>query len=197
MFPGILNENANREIIVVDNFLHNPDQVRGFALAQEYENGSDYYKGRRTHHQFLSDELKESFENLLGKKITYWQGEGNGMNGRFQFCTPEDPLVYHADLQDFAGLLFLSPDAPFETGTSFYRNKANHLTHVHTQEENMQAFKHGFFDKTKFELVDTVGNVYNRLVLFNGKRIHAASNYFGQNKSDARLFQIFFFNYEI
>ena len=52
----------------------------------------------------------------------------------------------------------------------------------------------GFFDKTKFEVVDVVGNVFNRLVIFNGKCFHSASEYFGQTIEDSRLFHMFFFD---
>ena len=44
------------------------------------------------------------------------------------------------------------------------------------------------------ELVDKVGNVFNRLVLFDAKCIHAATEYYGTNISDSRFFQLFFFD---
>ena len=54
--------------------------------------------------------------------------------------------------------------------------------------------KDGFYDATKFELVDSIGNVFNRLFIFDAQHIHAASQYFGTNKEDSRLFHIFFFD---
>ena len=51
-------------------------------------------------------------------------------------------------------------------------------------------------DYTKWELVDKVGNVFNRLVLFNSKQYHASMDYFGTNKENGRLFQVFFFSTE-
>jgi hypothetical protein len=190
-FPGAINVEAKPGLIVVDDFLSNPDQVRGFALSQQYEEGSDYYKGRRSFNRFISDELKHEFQDLLGRKITSW--EDQGMNGRFQFCTPQDPLVYHQDLQEYAGLLFLTPDAPLNTGTSFYRSKLSGLRVPEEKGQMDRTFSGGFFDSTKFDLVDSIGNVYNRLVLFHSRQIHAASCYFGQSIKDSRLFQIFFF----
>jgi hypothetical protein len=49
-------------------------------------------------------------------------------------------------------------------------------------------------DETDFEMVDRIGNVYNRLILFDAKCLHAGINYFGTNKEDGRLFQLFFFD---
>jgi hypothetical protein len=51
-------------------------------------------------------------------------------------------------------------------------------------------------DLTKWELADTVGNVFNRLVLFNSKRFHMSMDYFGDTKDNGRLFQVFFFTTE-
>jgi hypothetical protein len=42
--------------------------------------------------------------------------------------------------------------------------------------------------------VDEVGNVFNRLVIWDAQLIHAAPVYFGHNIDTARLTQVFFFN---
>ena len=60
--------------------------------------------------------------------------------------------------------------------------------------ESSLVFRRGFLDSTEFEMVDTVGNVYNRVVLFDAKMIHSASEYFGTTKENGRLFQLFFFD---
>ena len=52
----------------------------------------------------------------------------------------------------------------------------------------------GYYDSTNFDLVDSIGNVFNRLFIFDAQSIHAASQYFGQSMTDSRLFQIFFFD---
>jgi hypothetical protein len=51
-----------------------------------------------------------------------------------------------------------------------------------------------FVDKTPYEMVDTVGNIFNRLVIFDGGLIHAASEYFGWDIPSSRLFHMYFFN---
>ena len=51
-------------------------------------------------------------------------------------------------------------------------------------------------DMTKWELVDRIGNVYNRLVLYRGDHFHISMDYFGQDINDGRLFQTFFFDTE-
>lgn len=179
------------KVFVVDDFYKNPDEVRDFALKQTFVDDIRYYKGRRTKEKYLMKGLKEVFENIINKKITRW--DEYGMNGVFQWCHSNDDLVYHSDQQNWAGVLFLTPSAPFETGTSLFAHKETKIRDSHEKGfEN--CFKGGFYDKTKFDLVDSIGNVYNRLVIFSGKTIHSASGYFGQKLEDSRLFQIFFFD---
>jgi hypothetical protein len=49
-------------------------------------------------------------------------------------------------------------------------------------------------DITKWDLMDTIGNRYNRLVLYRGDMFHSSLNYFGSTPQDGRLFQLFFFS---
>lgn len=183
------------EVIVVDNFYENPDEVRQFALSQNFEPDLRYHKGNRTQQQFLPQGMKQTFETLLGRKIVRWT-EFN-YNGVFQYCIAEDPLVYHSDLQSYAGAIYLTPNAPVETGTSFFRSKNTGVRSTHVSDPNYnETFKNGFYDKTQFELVDTIGNVYNRLVIWNSSLIHSASGYFGTDKYNSRLFHLFFFDVE-
>lgn len=179
--------------VVADNFYENPDAVREFALSLEFNYHPSYHKGKRTDLCYRFDGLKERFEQLVGRKITNW--EKYGTNGCFQYCIGGDQLVYHCDTQQYAGVLFLTPDAPVTTGTSLFRS-------IHTknmkvpEKDHAKVFQNGYLDPTQFERVDSVGNVYNRLILFDSLTIHAATEYFGSTKENGRLFQLFFFDLE-
>jgi len=186
-----INLQYNKRIFVIDNFYSDPYAVREFALQQEFHDDLRYYKGRRTHQQFYVPGTKKSFEDIIGQKINIW--EQYDMCGVFQSCNPEDALVYHTDTQEWAGMVYLTPDAPFQCGTSMYAHKETKSRHT-SDPGYEKAFNGGYYDKTKFELVDVIGNVFNRLVIFNGKCIHAASEYFGQTVEDSRLFHMFFFD---
>jgi len=183
--------------VVVDNFYEDVDSVRNFALTQEFHYNEKYHKGRRTNEVYKFDGLKERFESILNCKIRNWCNHDT--NGCFQSCIGGDQLVYHCDAQEYAAIIFLTPDAPPQSGTSFYRSKHTKKMKFNLYDENEFniVFKNGFLDSTEFELVDVVGNVYNRLVLFDAKMLHAASNYFGNNLDNGRLFQIFFFDLDI
>lgn len=192
-----INTKSKNTLWVVDNFYENPDEVRKFALNQDYHIGGigRGYIGNRTHEQFLFPGLKERFEQIMGQEITKW--EEHGMNGRFQYCWSGQPLVYHCDSQRWGGMIYLTPDAPYQCGTTLY---------AHKQTRARGYFDDGWdaswrdvpgdphLDGTSFEPVDVMGNVYNRLVIFDASNIHSASQYFGTIKENARLWQMFFFD---
>ena len=184
---------------IVDNFYDNPDEIRKFALEQEFDEGGfgRGFIGRRTEQQFLFPNLKEKFEEIMGRKITAWQE--HGMNGRFQIAWSGEPLVYHCDSQKWGGMLYLTPNAPFQCGTTLYAHKQTRAR-TYFEEGWDAAWKdipgECHLDGTPWEPVDVLGNVYNRLVIFDASAIHSASQYFGTVKENARLWQMFFFDTE-
>jgi len=181
--------------IIIDNFLSDPDGVRQIGLTQDYSE-SPWYKGRRSAKTFPQIVTPADIEPFLpGKKIIGWEGR-HPMNARFQYCTPADPLVFHTDLQRWAGALYLTPAAPLQSGTTLYRHRATHERFAPKDAYQCSRVfnSRSLFDKTMWEPIDQIGNVYNRLVLWDGRHAHAASEYFGENVNDARLFMIFFFD---
>jgi hypothetical protein len=186
----MINPVQKHSLIIVDNFYEEPDKVREIALQAEFSPNDLRFKGQRSK-PYRFPGLKEVFEKHLGCKITNWE---NKTNGCFQYCIAEDKSVYHCDLQEYAAIIYLTPDAPVESGTQIYRSKLTKKTTV--DECSSKIFPTGFYDSTKFESVDTIGNIYNRLILFHSKQIHAAPVYFGNTLENSRLFQIFFFDVE-
>ena len=179
--------------LVVDDFYESPNDVRKFALSCEFNEHKEYHKGRRTNECYRFSGLKERFEQLLGRKIKNWTNYGT--NGCFQHCIAGEQLVFHYDQQQYAGIIYLSPNAPPHSGTTLYRSRYTKKMKV-ANEESSLVFRNGYLDSTEFDVVDVIGNVYNRLILFDAQIIHAASAYFGTTKENSRLFQLFFFDLE-
>ena len=186
-----INSQPSPTLWVIDNFYQDPMAVREFALTQDF-NFSDYHRGRRTEDQFEIPGTKEAFENIMGMKVSHWM-ETYGMCGRFQHCTCEDALVYHADAQTWAATVYLTPGAPYECGTSLLAHKKTGIRHVNVEGSDViWANKH--LDPTPWDHIDVIANVFNRLVIWDAKCPHAASKYFGYDKYDSRLFHMFFFD---
>lgn len=193
-----VSANPKTTVIVCEDFYEDPHSVREYALSLDYEE-SDYHRGRRTHTPHIFPGTKEKIEQILGKKIICWT-ETYGMCGRFQYCTAEDALVYHSDLQQWAAVVYLTPDAPYETGTSLLSHKktgARHSSDPRIAQAWDETAPTGLFlDGTPWNEIDKVGNVFNRLVIWDGHCPHTASKYFGFTKETSRLFHIFFFDAE-
>jgi hypothetical protein len=91
----------------------------------------------------------------------------------------------------------MTPNAPLSSGTAFYKF-ADGTECQRDQDilDNVAETDMHSQDMTKWKLVDKVGNVFNRLVLFNSKRFHMEIDPFGNSKENGRLFQAFFFSTE-
>lgn len=195
MITPVVN-NLRPQAVVVDNFLANPDEIRQFALEQQYKERHSAGLRSLTHFPF-TEVYRPAFERLINVNIRPdgWDYEGT-VNGCFQWCEAKTPKVIHCDNQRWAGALYLTPDAPPEAGTTLYRRKSSkaRFASEHVPPDDASLFSGGFFDQTLWEPVDQIGNVYNRLVLWNGHTVHAASVYFGTKADNSRLFQVFFFD---
>jgi len=147
--------------------------------------------------------LIEGYVYPFAGKITEFPipGENNRNvhNGSFQYTTSNDHSWIHCDgSNNWAGILYMTPNAPLSSETGFYRYKDG--TACEDDEKimnNKEELMNFCTDMTRWSLVDRVGNVFNRLVLFNSKRYHMSQDYFGNSKVNGRLFQVFFFSTEL
>lgn len=175
---------------VVDNFYNNPQEVRAFAMKQDF-NVKGNYPGARTA-SFGQGSVRETIERIVTPhfgKITYWP---DGYNGSYQITTARDRSWIHADHgTKFAGVVYLTPDAPLSSGTGFFRHKETGLTE---SVDGKGSWNNHAQDMTKWDMVSSVGNVFNRLILYRGAQFHSSLDYFGSSLEDGRLFQTFFFS---
>jgi hypothetical protein len=176
-------------LVIAEDFYDNPDGVRKFALSQPF-NVKGNYPGVRTK-PFMNDSMKAVISNLvaISGAVINWH-EDCEFTGAFQLCTAQDRTWIHADsFNTWAGVCYLTPDAPVSGGTSLYRHKA-------TRHREKASVDYESYDYTKWDEVDRIGNIYNRLILYRGNMFHASVDYFGSTYEDGRLFQTFFFDTE-
>jgi hypothetical protein len=187
--------------LTIDDFYADPMQVREFALKQEFKVRGNY-PGQRTE-SFLTDSIKQKLRDILypfAGEITNWGGE---YTGSFQYTTAADRSWIHADsTTDWAAVCYLTPDAPVTAGTGIFRHKETGWMNFDYKRQNdpeyMKQAPPGdeCQDYTKWEMVDRVGNVFNRLIMYRADNYHVSLDYFGKDINDGRLFQVFFFNTE-
>jgi hypothetical protein len=186
--------------LTIDNFYSNPMDVREFALRQEFKVRGNY-PGQRTE-SFLSDATKKTLRDILypfAGEITNWGGE---YTGSFQYTTASDRSWIHADsTTDWAAVCYLTPDAPLTAGTGIFRHKETGWSNFDYRNNDPEYLRqappgHDSQDYTKWEMVDRIGNVFNRLIMYRADNYHVSLDYFGKDMYDGRLFQVFFFNTE-
>ena len=176
----------DKNFIVIDNFYDNVDNVRQFALEQEFLTEGNY-PGYRTgpeadpQHEYL----KTFFENnVINKKITHWP---KGYNTAYQVTTEESTTWIHHDDTTWAG--------------GIYRHKPTGIYEWDKVADSPSDFNNSDFlgdsHMDHWEQINFVGNVYNRLVIYKGSLYHrSVLPGFGTDKYTGRLFQTFFFDTE-
>ena len=201
----------NFPVVVVDSFFKDPDKVRNFALHQEFKRDkTSNYPGLRT--DCLSV-IEPSLYNEFLKKFfsIYYDFRFEQLNwiveARFQKTDNHfDNGWVHYDGDNnstckVAGVIYLTPNAPLQSGTSIYKTKNNVLipslntdakySHYYSNGNSEELKKIKELEKTQFDETINVGNIYNRLISFEANEYHAAQNYFGQD-NESRLILVFF-----
>ena len=152
-----------QDIIVVNDFLPNPDKVRQSILDvnEELDWFEGHFSGLRVS---VSDEnyqklIVDKIEEILSVKIK--MATENTSTYSFQLALEDDVTWVHQDNTDWSGVLYLTPNAPIDSGTLFFKEGSD-----------PDPDKDDYGDY----IVDHIGNVYNRLLLFRGYHIPHRSN---------------------
>ena len=165
---------------IVDDFFEQPDIIRSYALKQEYKKCDvGFFPGKRT--KCLS-EINPTYYDYSCRKFmslfydfdlapVEWKISTN-----FQIIEPWDIDIanqawVHIDGNTIvAGLVYLSPDADLNSGTSIYRGKPNCQVDMEIDERKPfhkdNVFNDDYVIKLKqhsdmFEETITIKNVYN------------------------------------
>ena len=184
-------------IIVIDDFFSDPHFIRESAFNMIWHDQKGNHPGRRTDAD-RHPTVKTALENAIGEKIINWDADWNWANGAYNLCKQEDRCWIHADQgNSWACVVYLTPDAPIESGTALYKHKKTGLrTYQHDNEELMKEIYKDSLDFTAWEMTDYVGNVFNRAIIYRGEYFHAAVQYFGHSDNYCRMHQTFFFSTE-
>jgi hypothetical protein len=187
--------------IIIDDFYNNPLDVREFALKQEFSVVGNYPGFRTKSHTNPSiySIIQEAVKHA-GGQITNFSTDNH--NGSYQYATSKDKSWVHADEQTWAGICFLTPDAPLSSGTGLFKHKETGLYCRPKNDDGsidvklLDTIYKDSQDMDKWELTDRLSNKFNRLILYRGDYFHVSLDYFGTNLYDGRLFQTFFFDTE-
>jgi hypothetical protein len=160
------------QIIQIDNFLLKPDAIREMALTMEYTAADETtgWKGFRALKQSVyNDRLVELLKERLDGSLytsnfdTYFHYSLEDTKKTLDY----NKSKIHIDSGiDYAGVLYLTPNPPPNSGTVFYDDD--------------------------YKPVYKVDNVYNRLAFYPSRILHSIEEPFGDCIENARLtFTIF------
>jgi hypothetical protein len=183
---GIIYANKNRKRLVftADNFYKNPDAIRDFALGQIFYTSTEYTGSRSSN--FVFDGVKESIEDIIREEIIDWE---NIQNGVFEVYAGGDLSEINYDPHyGWNAFVFLSPDPPPESGITLQRHKETRSF------KGDKGIKYNRLDKFQFDRADILGNIYNRIVILDGKLFRNYSEFFGWDLTSGMMVQTFKFN---
>lgn len=198
-------------VTIIENFYEKPDEIRAFALKQKFtychelKNINYVYPGCRTKELFELD--KSMYEKVCKKLVSIFHNTQQdhmrwAISTSFQVVEENfgRGVLHQDDNTIFAGVLYLTPDAPLEAGTSLFKpnksfNEEKYRAALKQNDVNFRENKpvsteyHSMFDETV-----RVNNVYNTLIIFNAQTYHAANEFFGNSLNTGRMAQVFFIN---
>lgn len=199
-------------VLIRDNFLEMPTIIHKWAINQNYYTAKEFtqmngehtdWPGKRTKHVV---ELDEAYANIVLSRVAmlagnYFNVSDVSIRSYFQMSTAEDgdSWVHQDNNIDVAAVLYLTPNAPTNSGTTLYDcNDEQTWTSYMSDQEGYNKLKtiNSKEDRELYESLftprDIVGNVFNRLVMYKGTEFHKSNNYFGDSPENARLIQVFF-----
>lgn len=202
------------DVMIIDNFLPLPIQVREWALNQEYKNAKQFKEkyGEHTDWPGLRSEgiydLDPNYANIIFERVANIIQTNNpirnlSMRSYFQITREQDGCswVHQDNNVKYAAILYLNPGASPSDGTILYRcNNQPKWNSYMSDQEGYQTMKRinenedSDLYKELFTPIDRIGNVFNRLAIYKGDIYHKSSGYFGNDIRSGRLTQVFFIN---
>lgn len=199
-----------RFIRVADNFYPNPDAVRKRALGMTYTEPENLVGWRTKCYQPRG--IKARIERKFSVEITEWDDDPDfieACNGVFFTSYAKGDrgetvgVHYDEPLRWVMFLIYLTPGAPYDAGTSLWQHRATGLCRPpspsdakrlgSTVETLLATLERDAHTRSRWVEIDRVGNVYNRAVMFPGGFYHSASRHFGSGLRNGRIYQSFHF----
>ena len=201
-------------VCVIDDFYHNPHDVREFALSQKfYPNEDGRWPGARTKPiDAINQNLFHHFcDKIIGIFYDINHISNYTIDTYFQKIKPFHPEktnknnrgFIHQDGTLFGGVVYLDLFSEERTGTSIYTSKNKWWWYQNELDNNANKLKFkkyggqsltdedmSMWDQSRDQYIESVRveNIFNRCILFDGNEHHGVP-YFG---TEERLTQVFF-----
>lgn len=193
-------------IIIVDDFLDDPDPLRATALRLTYPDQQGAFPGRNSLERVAIEGLDRYASELVGEPLKASGPQLSHAKCRLTLASDIGRAHVHIDNSHWSGILYLSRPEDCRGGTEFFRHKATNSDHAPRNQAELDAM--GFSDVAEMHRAiierdsknldawDQVMNVpmrYNRLVMLRPWLWHTAGIGFGDSVENGRLVYLMFF----
>jgi len=192
-------------LIIIDDFLEEPEVLRQRALGLKYKNAG-VYPGRNSIERIKIGGLAEEVSSIVQERLCEPNPPQSHGKCRLTLASDDEPGRIHVDPSFWSGILYLSRPEDCQGGTEFYRHIPTGTDEVPRKTEDINA--HGYAsssemsdqildkdggDRSKWELTMTVPMRFNRLVLLRPWLWHTSGPGFGDSIENGRLVYLMFF----
>lgn len=196
-------------IVIIDDFLDDPYQMRLTALNANYpEPDGHTYPGKNSDKSYFTEEMLEKVQNRWGDYLIPAEGSSCGY---FRISLASDTFEQNIHIDpgwDVGGVLYLNTPNQCrpESGTHFYYHnrlgierapatpeEGKYLGFTNYEELRRNVIYGDGLDKSLWTRYASSPMKYNRLVLFDPLLWHSHGDNFGDCLDNGRLVMLFFF----
>ena len=193
-------------LLIIDDFLNDPDSIRARALALDYPDQQGIFPGRNSLQRLQLDGLSEVVSALVGEPLVAAPPNQSHAKCRITLASDEGLGRVHIDVSNWSGILYLSKPEDCQGGTEFFRHKRTGWDSFPLDMQEIRKGGFSSFEDARRVLVEeegtreecweqsmTVPMRYNRLVLLRPWLWHTAGPGFGDRLENGRLVYLMFF----
>jgi len=193
-------------VIVIDDFLPDPYEMRNRALSLNYA-VEGRYPGLNSIEKVNIPGLDELISRLVYEPVRApWTKDFSHGSFRIALAEHNKPGRIHIDQSHWSAILYLSRPEDCQGGTEFYRHLPTGTDHLPLTKEALNEAGYSSYeelraeildrdalDRSKWELTMTVPMRFNRLVLLQPQYWHTSGPSFGDTPENGRLVYLMFF----
>ena len=193
-------------LIIVDDFLDNPQGLREAALRLSYPPVQGAFPGRNSVERIDIGGLAEQVSRLVGERVAPMPPPQSHGKCRITLASDVGKAKVHVDGAHWSGILYLSRPADCRGGTEFFRHRATGTDRAPYDDREAATFGYSSaremvtsildrdsLDDTRWEMTMRVPMRFNRLILLRPWLWHTAGENFGDSLENGRLVYLMFF----
>jgi hypothetical protein len=193
-------------LIVVDDFLADPFELRNAALRMTYPPQEGAFPGRNSLERIAIDGLVPQVSRIVGQQLVLLDPPQSHGKCRVTMAADVGRSSVHVDQSHWSGILYLSLPEHCQGGTGFYRHRRTNTERGPLNDKELAAMGYASMadmhrdiiekdsnDPGAWELTMEVTMRFNRLLLLRPWLWHTAGPGFGDRLENSRLVYLMFF----